>query len=85
MMRLLGQGMYKTDTVGHDKKYKTTGKKSWDNNAGAAQLGQDSQRMLGRYRQDKKERTGWPEHDRRTGQLGQDNCDGTTAVGLPWQ
>ncbi len=28
--------------------------------------------MLGRYRQDQKERTGWPEHDRRsvgTGQL----------------
>jgi hypothetical protein len=34
--------MYKTDTVGHDKKYKTTGQKSWDNNAGAGQLGQES-------------------------------------------
>jgi hypothetical protein len=40
------------------------GQDSWDRTAG---------RMLGWYRQDKKERTGWPEHNRRKGKLGQDN------------
>ncbi len=47
---------------------------SLDSKAWAGQQGQDSQRrQLGWYRQDKKERTGWAEHDRRTGPLGQDN------------
>jgi hypothetical protein len=46
---------------------------SWDRTAWEGQLGQDSWRKWGWYRQDKKERTGWPAHERRTGQLGWDN------------
>ncbi len=47
---------------------------------GAEQPGQDSwRRQSGWYRQDKKERTGWPEHDRRKG-----SCDRTTKMGQLW-
>ncbi len=59
------------------------GKKVGDKNAGAGQLGQgacevhpgqgNQRRQSGWYRQDKKERTGCPELDRRSGQLDQDN------------
>jgi hypothetical protein len=49
--------------------------------AGTGKLGLDSLDSLdrtareesGKYGQDKKERTGWPENGRKTGQLGQDN------------
>jgi hypothetical protein len=55
------------------------GKDGWDRRAWAGQPGQNSQRrQSGWYRPDKKEKTGWPEHYRRTGQLGQRNWDGTT-------
>jgi hypothetical protein len=61
------------------------GKRAGDKNTGVGQLGQerlgrtartgqpgpDSRRLSGWYTQDKKKRTGWPEHDRRTGQLRQ--------------
>jgi hypothetical protein len=49
------------------------GKRAGDKNAGSGHLEQDSWRKWGWYRQNKKERTGWPAHERRTGQLGQDN------------
>ncbi len=48
-------------------------RKAWDMKAWAGQPGQDSWRMSGWYRQEKKERTGWQEHKRKPGQLGQDN------------
>jgi hypothetical protein len=47
--------------------------KDWAATARIRQPRQDSWRMLGWYRQNKKERTGWPEHDIRTGQLEKDN------------
>jgi hypothetical protein len=58
-------------------------KRGWDKNARAGQLGQESlgrtartgqpEQTIGMVQGDKNERSGCPEHDRRTGQLGQDN------------
>jgi hypothetical protein len=53
------------------------GQDNWDRNAWRDS--QDRTAMpgkpenVGRYREDKKERTEWPEHDRMTEQLRQDN------------
>jgi hypothetical protein len=58
-----------------------SGQESLGWKAWAGKPGQDSWRMLGWYNQNKKERTGWPEHDRRTEQLEQDNCDGSIMAG----
>ncbi len=58
------------------------GQDSWDRKAWAGQPGQESlgrtartgqPENVGMVQAGKKERTGWQEHNRRTGQLGQDN------------